>query len=146
MSAPSDITYSGSCHCGQVKYQVDLPPDPTTWELTRCNCTICHKKGYLSMYPKDVKTFTLVSPASMEEVGNYKFGSLSLNHQFCKNCGTNVFGHGWIDATGRDHLIINAYTLDDVDLSKTKARKYWDGRAEKWTEGPGPEPVAPGQW
>ncbi|RPB29301.1 hypothetical protein L211DRAFT_746714, partial [Terfezia boudieri ATCC MYA-4762] len=124
--------YYGSCHCGQVKYKVDLPADPTTWELSRCNCTICHKKGYLSIQPKDVNTFTLVSPASLEEVGNYKYGSLSINHRFCKNCGTSVFGRGWVEEAGGDMLMVNACTLDNVDMSKTKVKKYWDGRAEKW--------------
>jgi len=146
MSAPSDTTYAGSCHCGQVKYKIDLPTDPATWELSKCNCTICHKKGYLSMRPNDVKSFTLVSPASIEEVGDYTFGSGAIHHRFCKNCGINLFGRGWIEAVGGDILIINVQTLDDVDLSKTKTKKYWDGRAEKWKEGPGPEPVAPGMW
>jgi len=69
-----------------------------------------------------------------------------MHHRFCKNCGTSVFARGWIEAAGGDWLMINVQTLDDVDLSKMKAKKYWDGRAEKWMEGPGPEPTAPGMW
>jgi len=98
------------------------------------------------MSPKDNKTFTLVSPASIEEVGDYTFGSGAMHHRFCKNCGTSVFARGYIEAAGGDFLMINVQSLDDVDLSKTKPKKYWDGRAEKWMEGPGPEPAAPGMW
>jgi len=57
-----------------------------------------------------------------------------------------VFARGYIEAVGGDWLMVNAYTLDGVDLSKTKVTKYWDGRAEKWADGPAPAPVAPGQW
>ena len=47
---------------------------------------------------------------------------------------------------GGDYVMLNACTLDDVDLSKIKVGKYWDGRNEKWMEGPKAEPVAPGAW
>ncbi|KIL62555.1 hypothetical protein M378DRAFT_128738 [Amanita muscaria Koide BX008] len=142
--APPQSTYKGSCHCGQVKYEVDLAADSAKWEVGKCNCTICHKKGYLSMIAPDVKSFKLLSPSSIDEVGDYSYGSKAMHHRFCKNCGTSTFARGNIEALGGDFIMINIQTVDNVDLSKNKPQKYWNGLEEKWI--PSLVPVPPGAW
>ena len=53
-------TYKASCHCGAFAYDVttdDLDNEKT--EVTRCNCSICMRNGYLFIYvPNDNVTFT----------------------------------------------------------------------------------------
>ena len=36
-------TYSGGCHCGAVRFEVDAPVPVELW---RCNCSICGMTGY----------------------------------------------------------------------------------------------------
>ncbi len=33
----------GSCHCGSVKFEVDLPYGFE--DLSRCNCSMCSRRG-----------------------------------------------------------------------------------------------------
>jgi hypothetical protein len=51
-TAPS--TYRGSCHCGAVKFEVELAPD---FKANRCNCSICTKLS---------ATDTVIKPEKLE--------------------------------------------------------------------------------
>ena len=42
--------YKGSCHCGEVKFEVSLVLD----HLRVCDCSICHKRGALNYRVDDV--------------------------------------------------------------------------------------------
>ncbi len=44
-------TLAGGCHCGAVRFEVDVPRDsaPGGVEVWRCNCSICSKTGYLHL-------------------------------------------------------------------------------------------------
>jgi len=103
------------------------------------------------MLAKKPDTLKVLSPSNTDEIGNYSFGSKAISHRFCKNCGTSVYGHGYIEQIGGELLMINIYTIDGVDLSKLKPVKYWDGLSIDWEKGPvlkGPlkEPAKPGCW
>ncbi|MGR8935486.1 MAG: GFA family protein [Gammaproteobacteria bacterium] len=39
-------TYTGGCHCGAVRYEVDVPENLLVYE---CNCSICSKSGFLHL-------------------------------------------------------------------------------------------------
>ena len=50
------MSYSGSCHCGAVTFEV--AGDPPT-EALSCNCSHCRRKGFLlSFQPADALTIT----------------------------------------------------------------------------------------
>ena len=71
-ATPSKNTYTGSCHCGNVRFRVAIDPyDP---EISKCNCTICHKNGYVFATSAKEEEFELLSPASIDELGSYEFG------------------------------------------------------------------------
>jgi hypothetical protein len=36
-------TYTGGCHCGKVRYEVNLDLE----SVMSCNCSICSKRGWL---------------------------------------------------------------------------------------------------
>jgi len=36
-------TYEGGCHCGRVRYEVDLAIE----QAISCNCSICRSRGLL---------------------------------------------------------------------------------------------------
>jgi hypothetical protein len=79
-------TYSGGCHCGAVRYEVDLDLSQGT---LKCNCSICGKaRAWLAFAGSS--DFRLQRGA--DALGEYLFGSKNINHQFCKTCGIKSFG------------------------------------------------------
>jgi len=43
MSASTQVTHRGGCHCGAVKFEVDAPARLVVQD---CNCSICCMTGY----------------------------------------------------------------------------------------------------
>jgi large subunit ribosomal protein L3e len=145
-SANPKQTYSGGCHCGFVRYTADL--DAANLKLTKCNCSMCHKKGYvnITVQPEDFKLF---SPPSMDDQGDYQFGSKSVHHYFCKTCGISSMMVGSYEFEGSkvSFQSINALTLDQdqgIDLAKMKP-KYFNGKTNDWAQ-VRDEPYPGGSW
>jgi len=114
------MTHTGSCHCGQVSFEVE-------GELTQvyeCNCSHCSRKGFLLWFvPRE--QFKLLKGA--DSLGTYTFNTHNIAHQFCKTCGTQPFAEGKA-RSGADMAMINARCLADVDLSSL-TRVPVDGRS-----------------
>ncbi|KAH7371163.1 hypothetical protein BKA66DRAFT_470313 [Pyrenochaeta sp. MPI-SDFR-AT-0127] len=91
--------YPGSCHCGDIQYQLRLkfPPIPApntiSIRIYKCNCTTCHKMGYFHCRPINPSDdFILTSPASIDELGEYRAFTKKQGWYFCKNCGVRIVG------------------------------------------------------
>jgi hypothetical protein len=114
------VTYTGGCHCGKVRYEVDAKIE----QVMSCNCSICSKKGYLLAFAPEER-FKLVSGA--EDLSDYGFGKQVIRHLFCKNCGIGSFGRG-VRPDGAKMVAINVRCLDDVDLAQIPVKEF-DGRS-----------------
>ncbi|EGC46660.1 glutathione-dependent formaldehyde-activating protein [Histoplasma capsulatum var. duboisii H88] len=145
-TAPSSSKkpYTGSCHCGFVKYTVNL--DIRKLAPSRCNCSICLKNGSASIRAEAEEDITLLQPASLDELAEYSFGPKRVRHYFCKTCGVSCFIFG---SHGDLRLwIVNGLTIDTdqgIDWSKIRLQ-YWNGRDEDWAKGPKNEPYPNGSW
>jgi len=129
------VTHRGSCHCGDVRFQV-------TADLTRggsrCNCSICTKIGGLGIIvPPDA--LRILSPE--EELGQYVWGAGISRRYFCKRCGVHTFSRGHLAELGGAFAGVNLNTLDDVDPAQLGVA-YWDGRHNNWMAGTRPTPWA----
>ncbi len=118
-------TYTGSCRCGAVRYEVDLDLGTGT---TRCNCTFCTKAGWWGSIVKP-GAFRLLSGA--ESLSDYPGGGAPVHHLFCKVCGIRSFGHGNIPELGGEFYSVSVNCLDGVDLSGVPV-SYLDGRHDTW--------------
>lgn len=122
MSSTTQFTrrpYTGSCHCGHVKYIVylSLPalPYPKTTQtefrkdsghrIYKCNCTICHKAGIFHIRTLDpANDFFVISPKNPMEEGSglksYIPKGMTGTWHFCEHCGIRGFslrGTGYND-------------------------------------------------
>ena len=99
-------TYHGSCHCGQIKYEVKA----NLSRVTRCTCSICTKKGALlvRVSPDDLRV-----TKGHDTLSLYQFNKMIAKHYFCPTCGIHTFGH---PRTAPELYIVNVNTLDDFDV------------------------------
>lgn len=118
-SRSGEMKYSGGCHCGQVRYEVEMAID----NLLSCNCSICAKKGHLLAFAPEAN-FRLISGDN--SLSDYQFNKKTIHHLFCKNCGIASFGKGSMP-DGTKMVSINARCLDDVDVRVFPVMEY-DGK------------------
>jgi hypothetical protein len=121
-------TYTGSCHCGAVRFecQVDLA-QPTS----RCNCSICAKSRFWKAIVPD-SDFRILGAAALTE---YRFGS-NIGHFFCAACGVKTFGRLAIPEIGPVHAV-NVMCLDASDEELAAAPiLYENGRDDRWDQVP----------
>ena len=109
--------YRGSCHCGQIVFEVDGVLD----RVTICNCSICAKKAYLHWVVPWAQ-FRLLS--SIESLKTYCFNTGEAKHHFCPKCGAAPFH---IPRAHPDCVDINVRCLEGVEQTGLVV-EYFDGR------------------
>jgi hypothetical protein len=115
----SEQHYTGSCHCGAVKFEVDADLS----SVIDCNCSHCSRKGFLLAFTPGDK-FKLLS--GEDNLSEYRFNKKHIAHQFCKVCGVQAFGTGAMP-DGTPTKAVNVRCLDDVDLGSLVIKKV-DGK------------------
>ena len=114
------MTYTGSCHCGQVKFEVD---GDIAGALS-CNCSMCQRRGSLLWF---VPRAQLRVTAGEDALATYTFNKHVIQHRFCATCGIHPFGEG-ADPKGNAMAAINIRCLEDIDLDAIPVQHY-DGRS-----------------
>lgn len=117
-------TYHGSCHCGAVRYEIDLDLAAGT---TRCNCTYCTKTGWWSASCKP-SAFRLLSGGD-QLVGTGR--NPMVFPTTCRTCGLIAFGHGDIPEVGGEYYQANVRCLDDAVLEGVSVH-HLDGLHDTW--------------
>jgi hypothetical protein len=121
-------TYTGSCHCGAVRFEADIDLSQGTG---KCNCSICTKtRNWGAIVKPDA--FRLL--AGENDLSDYQFASQSNHHLFCKHCGVHPFGRGYIEQIGGAFVSIRLAALDGVDPQElaTAPVNYANGRDNSW--------------
>ena len=100
-------TYTGSCHCGAVKFSFTSEP---IVKACRCNCSICRRRGaVMSDVYLTPDVFTLEGE---EALALYQFGDHDMKHWFCKTCGIFPFS----DPVAKPgHYRVNLGCVDGID-------------------------------
>jgi hypothetical protein len=116
----ANATHTGGCHCGAVRYTVELD---TSAEALECNCSICGRSGSLLMFTTPDKFKLEKGETSLID---YQFNKHVVHHLFCKTCGIKSFSRG--ESPKGPMIAINLRCLDDVDVF-TQPRKQFDGKS-----------------
>lgn len=120
-------TYSGSCHCGAVRFEVDIDLSQSTY---RCNCSICKRTRFWPAVA-GADGFRLI--IGEDNLTKYTFNTHKNHHYFCKTCGVRPFGVGNDTPMGKMYGV-NVGCLDaltDKELSELKIT-YVDGLHDKF--------------
>ena len=113
------MKHTGSCHCGKVKYEVDM----NLQNAISCNCSICMKRGTLLDFVPEAHFKLLTGETDLQD---YQFNKKIIHHLFCKTCGVVSFAKGSAP-DGTKMIAVNLRCLDNIDLSKLKIQEY-DGK------------------
>jgi hypothetical protein len=132
-SSSGPVKHLGSCHCGSVRFEVDID---LSQGAGRCNCSVCSKIAGTNAIVKP-EAFVLLS--GEESLAQYEWGGRSSQRFFCKHCGVHCFGRGHLDVLGGAYVSVSCNCLDDVDVNTLKV-VHWDGRHNNWSAGPRPTP------
>lgn len=118
-AGPALRTYHGSCHCGAIRFEVDTVID----RVTRCNCSVCAKKGVLH-HRVPPERFRLLSGEA--DLRTYRFGTGVAMHHFCARCGIHPFTR---PRSAPELYTVNVRCLDDYDVEREKPEVFeFDGR------------------
>ncbi|MGB5132628.1 MAG: GFA family protein [Steroidobacteraceae bacterium] len=118
MSGEPAHWHRGGCHCGDVKFEVRAPSD---LELLDCNCSMCTMSAYLHLIVPAADFRLLTDEAALVD---YRFGSGTARHLFCRRCGIKSF---YVPRSHPDGYSVNARCLDPSGITSMQIRPY-DGR------------------
>lgn len=120
MPDPELKSHQGGCHCGRVRYEVDVKLD----KLITCNCSWCQKRGSMLAFAP-AAGFRLVS--GEDALTEYRFNRMKIQHLFCATCGIESFSRGAMP-DGSPMVAVNARCLDGVEPEDFPTTKF-NGRA-----------------
>lgn len=129
-------TYTGSCHCGAVRYEAELD---LTEGSNRCNCSYCAKARAWFTFAKGAERFRLLDGKGVSEYRWTPPGHSEphLTFTFCRTCGIRTFARGHLEHLGGTFHAISVPTLD---LSpETRAAipvRYLNGRDGRYDQPP----------
>ena len=130
-------TYSGSCHCGAVRFQADIDLGAGT---NKCNCSICAKARAWFAIVK-AEQFRLIEGS--EVLAEYQWTPPGrphpfLHYYFCRTCGIRAFARGGQESQKDAFIAVPVTSLDDADPDELAAApvRYVDGRHDHFDQPP----------
>lgn len=100
----------GSCHCGNITFELDWEPDPVEIPARACDCTFCVKHG--GVWTSNPEAALRVTLVDREQVSLYAFGTKTAMFHVCSKCGVAPLVTSVID--GDMYAVVNVNTFDDA--------------------------------
>ncbi len=113
---------TGGCHCGRVRFEVNLP---TRVVATHCNCSICTMTGFVHLIVESTEFRLLEGEAFLAE---YRFNTQKARHLFCRECGVKSF---YVPRSHPDGYSVN---LNCVELHPEMEVHYERFEGRNWEE------------
>lgn len=125
----------GGCHCGAVRYSVDVDFAQGT---VRCNCSLCRKsRAWFAFVPADA--FRLEKGG--DALSNYRWTpegrpAPNLTYHFCSHCGVRTHTEGTAPG-GAATVAVQVATIEDADREQlAESISYVDGLNDRFDRAP----------
>lgn len=110
----------GSCHCGNISFELDWRPEPLEIPARACTCSFCSKHGGVwTSCPTGSLSVTIADPSAASA---YSFETRTAQFHVCSRCGVVPLSTSRIE--GRLFAVVNVNTFDGIPpslLRKTSA-------------------------
>jgi len=122
-------TYRGSCHCGRVRFEVDLDLD----HVRSCDCSVCRRRGAL-IHRVEEQQLRLLTP--LDDLTLYQWHTRTARDYFCPTCGILPFRrprHRTAQETAAgvqafSGWSVNVRCLDGVDVDAIPVRRVYGSK------------------
>lgn len=102
---------AGSCHCGNIRFQLAWSPEPERIPARACDCSFCTRHGGVwTSCPTGALRVRVRDPALVHA---YEFGTRTACFHVCQQCG--VVPVVTCELDGRLHAVVNVNAFEDVD-------------------------------
>jgi hypothetical protein len=132
----SVTTYTGSCHCGAIRFEADIDLAEGS---NRCNCSYCAKVRVWFAFAKGADRFRLLDGSGISEYRWTPPGEPEphLTFTFCRTCGVRTFARGEADWLGGTFHAVHIPTLDlSPEALAAIPIRYVNGRDGRYDEAP----------
>ena len=106
----------GTCHCGNIAFELDWQGDPAAIPARACGCSFCQRHG--GVWTSNAQSRLVVSVRDQSLVSNYAFGTKTATFHVCARCGTVPVVTSEID--GHLYAVVNVSALENVDPSSLR--------------------------
>ena len=120
-------TKVGSCHCGAVEFEVNLPNGLE--KLRRCSCSLCRRKGAVVA---SVVLSGLRVTKGADKLTLYQWNTKTAKHYFCSVCG--IYTHHQRRSNPTE-FGFNVACLEGVDPYALGEIPLLDGRSSSLVPG-----------
>lgn len=123
-SPVSLVTHRGGCHCRRVRFEADAP---ARLQALDCNCSICRMTGFLHLIVPAARFRLLAGDDALAE---YRFGTGTARHLFCRHCGIKAF---YVPRSHPDGWSVNVRCLDPGTVEALEIVPFDDADRESAT-------------
>ena len=103
-------TYSGRCHCGNVRLAFESRKSPEELGVRACGCSFCRSHG--ARTTSDNAGQVTIDVAKPKELNRYQFGLHTADFLICRNCGAYL--GAVFKAEGRTYATLNTRFFEDA--------------------------------
>ena len=104
---------TGSCHCGNVAFELDWRAEQPEIAARACTCSFCVKHG--GVWTSNPKATLEVKVRDPSLVTKYRFGTRTAEFQVCSVCGVVPLVTCRVE--DRIYAVVNVNTFENVESS-----------------------------
>lgn len=120
-------TEKGRCHCGAVRFEVDL--ENGYENVRRCNCSLCSRKGAIMA---SVPLERLRVTRGADTLSLYQWNTRTARHYFCSICG--IYTHHQRRSVPTEYGF-NLACIEGIDLGAVGPIGASNGAAQTVVQG-----------
>ncbi len=103
----------GTCHCGNIAFELDWQPEPEVIPARACTCSFCARHG--GVWTSCPAGSLTVRIQDSSQVSAYAFGTKTAEFHVCSRCGVVPVVTSSIE--GRVYAVVSVNAFENVDAS-----------------------------